>query len=278
MTSPDVAAAMEAAALDIHVNDRPSNVLHIGVPLAHVEEAITLGAKAGVGLTRDSTHDTTPTTTSALWMTVTVARWWHQSGWNEWSEPVGEGGNDNVTAHLVGEVESVGHAIRVLNSIMSIFAGESPTFTLARIENPLAPGLKGNTDAYPFAAVTDASDYGVNVYEIATVEGKIEAFPLDWTIEPEGEPEDEAGIARCAGCGRDVMDEEADPNLKDVCVDCAESGLEPEEDFEEQSGDWAYHIEVKGSDAATDEFWKRVREAEKWTGVVLNIVDAVPIS
>jgi hypothetical protein len=216
------------------------NLLHLGVPLQHVEEFVPVAARAGADFGHDLTGLPSPR---------------DLSGWNAWSETIGENGNDATTAHLVAPVVDVSSAIKILRALTKHYGTAAPFVPVGASW----PKLRAILKTPPIAAVTNAKDYEVDVYELALVEDKIQAYLLPWTTrvehsrtrrmakagmrdalveydrrqEPELFPEPEPEL--CAACGRDVMNEMRSPDLRDTCVDCAGAGLEQAEPSTEQT-------------------------------------------
>jgi hypothetical protein len=216
------------------------NLLHLGVPLQHVEDFVPVAARAGADFAHDLTGLPSPR---------------DLSGWNAWSEAIGVNGNDATTAHLVAPVVDVSGAIKILRALNRHYGTDTPLVPVGASW----PKLRAILETPPIAAVTNAKDYEVDVYELALVEDNIQAYLLPWTTRVEHRRADRMARAGmrdalaeadrlakpelfqepepelCAACGRDVMDEMRSPDLKDTCVDCAEAGLEQAEPSTEQT-------------------------------------------
>lgn len=109
-------------------------------------------------------------------------------GWEVWAEPIGTDNNDDRTLHVVIPVGS---------------REEADGLVAALREGRVLTPMRQNVGGVPADAVlTDASNWSA----LDGVEG-LYGTHVYWSP--------------CSWCGADVMDEDACPNLKDVCEGCA---------------------------------------------------------
>jgi len=161
-------------------------------------------------------------------------------GWNCWGESVGDDINDDRTLHVTFPLERKRQARLLLG-------------VLAARGIPLVPSTRSMYERHNglLAVLSDTTDWGA----LDEVEG-LGGVRVWRSVCPDPD------------CGRDHT---ADPRCK--------AEQEPEDEpYTEAPGPWAYHVEVRGTDAATARFWELVREAEESLNVQFNVVDAVPLN